>query len=444
MNTSPHHKPASASKWRALAPLHHRDYRLLLGAVGLSLFGTGMWTIVMVFQVLSIDNSPTALSMVAACLSGGLFAFALVGGVTADRFSKRTIIISVQATNLAAVAMVTLMAFSGGIQLWHMALASAMLGAGSAFFYPAYSAFLPTILPPDELLAANGLEGALRPTMGQGIGPAIGGMIVGAFLPMHGALVVAALYAIALSLVVFIRPDPRGPKELDRAAASQGIFADLGEGISFTVKTRWLLWTLIFACLMTLIIMGPIEVLIPFIARDNFGNGEQVFGFLLTAFGMGGAVGSLVVSSLRMPRRYLSVMVLGWGAGTIPLAFLGITTSFWVMAAALFIVGFSSGAGMVIWGTLLQQRVPINMIGRVASLDFFISIALMPLSIALVGPIAMVVPATVIFAVAGTTPVLIAVLAVLAGRMRRDEMKHPLNATTESQDPIELIRQEHE
>ena len=159
---------------------------------------------------------------------------------------------------------------------------------------------------------------------------------------------------------------------------------------------------------------------------------------------MGGAVGSLVVSSLRMPRRYLSVMVLGWGAGTIPLAFLGITTSFWVMAAALFIVGFSSGAGMVIWGTLLQQRVPINMIGRVASLDFFISIALMPLSIALVGPIAMVVPATVIFAVAGTTPVLIAVLAVLAGRMRRDEMKHPLNATTESQDPIELIRQEHE
>ena len=244
--------------------------------------------------------------------------------------------------------------------------------------------------------------------------------------------------------MVFIRPDPRGPNELDRTAASQGIFADLGEGISFTVKTRWLLWTLIFACLMTLIIMGPIEVLIPFIARDNFGNGEQVFGFLLTAFGMGGAVGSLVVSSLRMPRRYLSVMVLGWGAGTIPLAFLGITTSFWVMAAALFIVGFSSGAGMVIWGTLLQQRVPINMIGRVASLDFFISIALMPLSIALVGPIAMVVPATVIFAVAGTTPVLIAVLAVLAGRMRRDEMKHPLNATTESQDPIELIRQEHE
>ncbi|AIY00032.1 major facilitator transporter [Arthrobacter sp. PAMC 25486] len=444
MNTSPHQKPASVSKWRALAPLHHRDYRLLLGAVGLSLFGTGMWTIVMVFQVLSIDNSTTALSMVAACLSGGLFSFALVGGVTADRFSKRTIIITVQATNLAAVAMVTLLAFSGGIQLWHMALASAMLGAGSAFFYPAYSAFLPTILPTEELLAANGLEGALRPTMQQGIGPATGGMIVGAFLPMHGALIVAMLYALALSLVVCIRPDPRNPKKLDPVSGQHGIFADLREGISFTVKTRWLLWTLAFACLMTLIIMGPIEVLIPFIARDNFGNGEQVFGLLLTAFGVGGAVGSLVVSSLRMPRRYLSAMVLGWGVGTIPLAFLGITTSFWVMAAALFIVGFSSGAGMVIWGTLLQQRVPATMIGRVASLDFFITIALMPLSIALVGPIAMMVPTAVIFAVAGTTPVLIAVLAVLAGRMRRDEMKHPLDSTTESQDPIESVSQEHE
>lgn len=99
---------------------------------------------------------------------------------------------------------------------------------------------------------------------------------------------------------------------------------------------------------------------------------------------------------------------------------------------------------MVIWGTLLQQRVPATMIGRVASLDFFITIALMPLSIALVGPLAMVVPATVIFAVAGAAPILIAVLAVLAGRMRRDETEHPLDAATESQDPIESVSQEHD
>ncbi|GAA3160949.1 tetracycline efflux MFS transporter Tet(V) [Planomonospora alba] len=419
--------PARAVRWRALAPLRNRDYRLLIGATGLSMFGNGMWAVVMVFQVMAIDDRPTALSAVAACLSGGLLAFVLVGGVVADRVPKRSVIITVQAVNLLAVAAVSALAFADAIRLWHMAVAAALLGAGSAFFFPAYSAYLPAILRPDELLAANGLEGALRPTLQQALGPALGGMVVGALVPAAGAAATAALHAGALALLLFLRPEPRAEHAGEAGGERPGALADMREGFVFTLRTPWLLWTLLFACLMLLVVMGPIEVLLPFIARERFADGERMFGLLLTAFGAGGAVGSLVVSSWRLPRRYLTVMVIGWGAGNLPLVVIGHVTSFWVMAAGMFLIGFSNGAGMVIWGTLLQRRVPPAMLGRVSSLDFFVSIALMPLSIAVAGPLSTVVPTPVIFTAAGVVPPVLAVAAVLAGRMAADEIAHPLD-----------------
>lgn len=182
---------------RALAPLRTRDYRLLFAAVGIEVFGTGMWTIVMVFQVLALNDSPLALSAVATGLSLGLFAFSVFGGVVADRFSKRRIIIAVQGCTAAVMTVVAALSLTDTIALWHVAAASFAMGAGSAFFYPAYSAYLPQVLPPQQLLAANGLEGALRLSMGQGLGPALGGVAVGAFFPAVGAVIVASSYAIA-------------------------------------------------------------------------------------------------------------------------------------------------------------------------------------------------------------------------------------------------------
>ncbi|MCO1657596.1 MFS transporter [Pseudonocardia humida] len=424
---------SSASRWRALRPLRHRDYRLLIGAVALSICGSGMWTIVLTFQVLAVDDSPTALSAVAACLSAGLLAFAIVGGIAADRCPRRAVLIMVELANTVATAAVAVLGLSGAIQLWHLAVASAVLGAGSAFYYPAYTAFLPQILPPEELLAANGLEGALRPTMQAALGPAIAGVIVGALFPAAGAVVVAALSASALVLTVLVRP-VEVPRPSAADEARPGVLADLRAGVLFVLGTRWLLWTLLFAALTSLVIMGPIEVLLPFVTRARFDRGAEAFGLLLTAFGVGGALGSLAMSSLRLPRRYLSAMVLLWGAGTLPLALVGVTGSFPVMVAALFVVGATSGAGLVIWGTLLQRRVPPAMMGRVASLDFFVSISLMPLSMALAGPVASVVPIPVVFVVAAALPPVVAVLAVFAGAMPRDELAHPLDQPADDSD----------
>ena len=411
---------------RALRPLASRDYRLLFAAVGIEVFGTGMWTIVMVFQVLALDDSPLALSAVATGMSLGLFAFSVLGGVVADRLSKRRIIITVQGCTAAVMTVVAVLSLTETIELWHVGVASFAMGAGSAFFYPAYSAYLPQVLPPEQLLAANGLEGALRPSMGQGLGPALGGIVVGMFFPAIGAVIVAASYAIAFILTLFLsRRD-----ELTTVTSPEqrtSVWGDLRTGVNYVARTRWLLWTLIFGSSLALIIQGPIEVLLPFITRDRFEDAESTFGFLLAALGIGGAIGSLVVSSLKLPRRYLTFMIACWGGGTLPLAVIGVADNLILMLSALFIVGAATGAGVVIWGTLLQRLVPLDMIGRVASLDFFVSIAFMPVSIAIAGPLSLLLPIPVIFIIAGIAPPALALIAMLAGRMRESEMERPLD-----------------
>ncbi len=96
------------------------------------------------------------------------------------------------------------------------------------------------------------------------------------------------------------------------------LLRDLREGFAFMVRTPWLLWTLLFASMFVLVVLGPIEVLLPFIAQDRFADGARAYGFILAFFGVGSALGALTVSSRRMPRRYLTTMMAMWGLGLRP------------------------------------------------------------------------------------------------------------------------------
>jgi DHA3 family tetracycline resistance protein-like MFS transporter len=414
-----------AGGWRVLAPFKVREYRLLIGAVSLSIFAEGMWAVVMALQVIELDNDPASLSLVATCLGAGLVAFVLVGGLAADRISQRTIIIAVETVNVIAVSIIATLGLLGALHIWHMAVAAAALGIAAAFFFPAYSAILPRLLPADQLLAANGVEGVVRPVFQRAVGPAIAGIVVGATIPSVGAVVVAVLFAIGLLLLVATQPAMK-PYVHQPDQQRPQLLRDLREGFAFMLRTPWLLWTLLFASMFVLVVLGPIEVLLPFIAKQRFEDGAQTFGFILAFFGVGSALGALAVSSRRLPRRYLTVMMTMWSVGSLPLVIVGVTSSFPLMAAATFVIGFTDGAGMVIWGTLLQRRVPTKMLGRVSSLDFFVSLAFMPVSFAIVGPLSKVVSMQAIFLVAGVAPVLLAAVAMYAARMRRDELAHPL------------------
>ena len=161
--------------WHVLTPFRFREYRLLIAAVSLSIFAEGMWAVVMALQVIELSNDPAALSLVATCLGAGLVGFVLVGGLAADRLSQRGIIIVVEAVNTVAVTAVAVLGFVDALRIWHMAVAAAALGIAAAFFFPAYSAILPRILPPEQLLAANGIEGVVRPVFQRAVGPAEAG-----------------------------------------------------------------------------------------------------------------------------------------------------------------------------------------------------------------------------------------------------------------------------
>ncbi|WOH19049.1 MFS transporter [Paenarthrobacter sp. GOM3] len=420
---------------RALRPFAHREFRVLIAALSISIFGSGMWAVAMVYEVIHLGGGPLELSLVATAASVGLVGFVLAGGIAADRLPQRLLIIAVEGANLAVIATVTILAMLNVIQLWHLALGAFVLGVGQAFFFPAYSAMLPSILPADDLLAANGMEGTVRPILQQAAGPAVAGILVASLTPGHAIAGVAVCHFLAFGILNFLgRQDflhrqtkggPQPQQSRERPAPSS-FFRDLREGFVYTVRTPWLLWTLIWACLSVLFLIGPIEVLLPFVVRDQLGGDSRMFGALLAVMGVGSAVAALVTATLRLPRRYLTVMVVTWGLGSLPLAAIGLMDNFWALGIALLVFGATEGLGTVIWGTLLQRRVPRHLLGRISSLDFFVSLALMPVSMALAGPVAEVVPIWIIFLVAGLVCPIMAFVALFAAHMATDEIENPL------------------
>ncbi|GAA2028589.1 tetracycline efflux MFS transporter Tet(V) [Agromyces tropicus] len=418
---------------RALRPFISGQYRLLVVALAASLLSAGAWIVAAAWQVIELGGTPIDLSTVAVGASLGLVLAVLVGGVVADRVPQRRILLVVEATRSVVFGVAGLLAWTGVIEVWHLAVLSFVLGAADGFFYPAYSAWLPALLPEDRLLAANGVEGVLRPVAQNAAGPALASVLIAIQAPWLAFVVVAVLQVVAILGLGLMRTTPlRRELEADETHPLRRMALDLREGFVYLLRTRWLFATLAFAIVLVLVIMGPIEVLIPFAIRDQTGGGAGEFALVLAAFGLGGALGSLLVASMRLPRRYLTLMILAWGVGAVPLAVIGLTSSLWVMVVATFIVGFVFDAAQVVWGTLLQRRVPPAMLGRVSSLDFFVSLALMPLSMALAGPVGEWLGLAPAFLIAGLAPPVLAIVTLVWARLGQDELAHPLDGVLDA------------
>ncbi|RBY92098.1 MFS transporter [Blastococcus sp. TBT05-19] len=410
---------------RALAPLRHPAYRVLAAVLVLALLTQGLWAIAMVWQVVALGGDPGSLSLVAGLNAGGMLGTTLVGGALADRVPQRLLLLTVSLLQGCAVSVAAVLSLTGVLEVGHLAVVALVDGVALGLFYPAYSALVPALVPEGDLLAVNGLEGAVRPVLGQAAGPALAGLLVAAYSPGAALAVTAAVAFLAAGCALALPATPvRRKAAVD--GAEPGLLADVREGFRYMLATRWLLTTLLFAAAMTLVFMGPLEVLVPFAIADA-GGGPSQHAWVLAAFGIGGALGSLLVASLRLPRRYLTVMNLLWGVGCLPMVAFGLTTDLGILLAATAVVGGTLQAGMVIWGTLLQRRVPPALLGRVSSLDFFVSLSLMPLSMALAGPLSQLVGLTGAFLVAGLAPLLFAVVAIAAGRLPADELAHPLD-----------------
>lgn len=428
MKTATHNAPRTP---RALRPLTSRSYRFLAAALGAALFSAGAWTLAAAWYVVEIGGGPRDVALVSSLLFVGIVAAVLVGGAAADATRPRRILLFAMAAKTAAGVVVSLLAGTGTLQVWHLAVGAVVLGVSDGFFYPAYSALLPRLVLHEDLLAANGIEGVLRPAAMMAAGPAVAGLAFSVAAPAAAFGAVAVGGAGSLLALLGVRdpvPAPATPESVP-AGGGHGMHTGTGgiaAGLRFALGTRWLVVTLGFASLIVLLVQGPIEVLLPFVVEGPLGGGAAGFSLLLGAFGVGSAVGAIVTASVPLPRRYLTALLGIWGAGTLPLIVVALSRNVWLTAAALFVVGATYAAGAVLWGTLLQRRVPAHLLGRVSSLDFFVSLALLPVSIAIAGPAAEWLGLEAPFLIGALAPVVLAVVAVLVGRVGRDERAHPL------------------
>ncbi|MFW0794300.1 MFS transporter [Gordonia sp. CPCC 205515] len=417
----------------ALKPFALRQYRLLIVGLVLAMFADGVWTVGVVWQVIALGGGPGQVAMVTGAAGVGMVASTLAGGVLADRMSQRHIMISLELTKLAAFAAVGAASMLGALGQTGLVLASICGGITIGMYYPAYSALLPKVVEAAQLQAANGVEGFLRPVVMQAFGPMVAGGVISIAAP--GPAILLAGVASALSAVTYLRMTPIEVRREPHPSAVRSVVTDISEGFGYLWRTPWLWATLFFACILVLAIMGPIEVLVPFALRERVNGGAADHSLVLAAFGVGAAGSSLAFASIPMPRRYISVIFGVFGCSSLPLVIMGVAQHTWLFVVAGFLSGVLFDGPTVLWGTMLQRRVPPHLLGRVASLDFFVSVSLMPVSMAIAAPVSHWLGLTMTFVLAGLLPVPCALAFYLAARLWRDEIEHPL-ADSEGPDPV--------
>jgi DHA3 family tetracycline resistance protein-like MFS transporter len=406
---------------KLLRPLRERDFALLWTGMTVSLLGDGIFIVAETWQVYDIHNDPVALSVVGLAWTGGMTAFLLTGGIVSDRVERRRVLIAADIARALVVAVTGVLSLAGVLEIWHLVVLAVLYGAGEAFFGPAFGALIPEIVAPQELVEANSLDQLVRQSCERLLGPALGGVVVAAIGAGSAFLVDAATFAISAACIWSLRV--RSIPVRQAADASQGA---LREGLAFVRSQPWLWATLIAASLSLLFFLGPLEVLLPFVIRNDLDGGAGAYGAVLAAAGAGSVLMSLIVSQRGPPRRYLTFAYATWTFSTI--AFIGYAfgTALWQFMAFAVIFGALETAGMVVWGTLMSSRVPPDLRGRVHSLDWFVSIGLTPLSFALTGPVSKGIGVDATLVLAGVLPMIVCVVLYFAANLRRDEALHPL------------------
>ena len=216
------------------------------------------------------------------------------------------------------------------------------------------------------------------------VGPVLGGALV-AGVGAGPAFVLDGL-SFALSLLALSRIRRRPAPAA--GGAQRSVRTELAEGVRYVRGQAWLACTLALAALSLLLFWGPFEVLLPYVIRNDLGGGAGDFGAVLAAGGAGAVVATLWLGQRGQPRRRMAVCYLAWGLMLSSLVGYGLVTATW-QAAAVYAVAYGLNAiAVVIFSTKLQESVPRELLGRVSSLDWVTSYALIPLSFALTGPVA--------------------------------------------------------
>jgi MFS family permease len=411
-------RPGGIARVGLLLPLREREFRKLWVAMCVSLLGDGAFLVAVAWQVYDLSNTPTAMSVVGIAMTVPTILFLLLGGVASDRFERRRIMVAADLLRAAAGAALAALALSGALEVWHVAVLAAMYGTGAAFFAPAFDAVVPDIVPSERLAQANALDQLVRPLVFRMAGPALGGLLVAS----GGAGMVFALdsasflFSAAVLWRVRLKAGPA-------AEGARSVVRDLAEGWRFVRGRAWLWATFASAAVAYLCFMGPVEVLLPYLVKNDLEGSARDLGMVFAAGGIGSVTCALAMGQRDIPRRGITFIYACWTLATLAVAGYGLSSAMWQLMLAALAFNALETAGTIVWATLKQRHVPRTMLGRVSSLDWLISIGLLPLSFALTGPVAAAIGTRGTLVAAGVVGAVVTAAAFFVPGMRAVEAR---------------------
>jgi MFS family permease len=361
--------------WREdLAVLRHRDVRIFLSARFVSLLGSSIAPIALVFAVLDISDTASAVGIVLAARSIPNVVFLLIGGVISDRLPRNLVLIVANTVSGLSQALAAVLVFSGHAHVWQLAAIEAVNGIASAFVMPALTGILPSIVDRAELPQANAVSGFARSIALIG-GGAVAGVIVGFTSPGLGLAVDAVTFLLAAVLLTRLT--------LPRVArATTSVLHDLRVGWTEFVSRQWV-WVIVVSFLvLNMIFVACWITLGPVIADETFGRAG--WGVVSACFGAGLVAGGVMMIRLK-PRYPLRVGMFGTLLTATAFVCLVVAPYTVAVAAVAFLVGIGFEMFGIGWETALGQHVPLDKLSRVSSYDMLGSFLATPVGQLAVG-----------------------------------------------------------
>ncbi len=359
-----------------LALLRQPDFARLFAAYLITHSGSAMAPIALAFGVLERTGSTRDSAWVLAAPVAAQIVILLVGGALADRSSRHRILVRADCVSALSQATVAAAFLTGRAELPLLVALMLVNGAAFAFHQPASVGFIPQVVAPADIQAANALLGAAR-SSALVLGAALAGLLVGAVGPGPTLALDALSFAIAAALLAGIRAREQAP------TPQASLLTDLRIGWQEFTAHDWL-WTIVLQ--FSVLIMG-VEALFglvgPATARDALG-GARDWGFVMACFGAGTVAGGGLALRLPIERPMLVATVAIFFWAPLPILLTGPAPLPWLFGAA-FVMGVAAQLFGVLWYTTLHTRIPPDRLSRVSAYDHLGSIALAPVGVVVAG-----------------------------------------------------------
>jgi MFS family permease len=361
-----------------LGTLQEPQFRLLWLGRTASSIGDSLIPVALAFAVIRETGSATDLGFVMASFTLARVLLVVVGGVWADRLSRRLVMISADVVRTVSQGLVAYLLISGSAEIWHLAVAGAVGGGAQAFFGPASTALVPDTVRPERLQGANALVG-MTGSGAELVGPALSGVLVAAVGPGWVFAIDAVTFAISAAFLLAMRVD-EAPQ-----AEQQPFLREVAGGLREIAARRWLSVSLATFALGNMAIASYV-VLGPLIVERELG-GAQDWGLVVS----GGAAGGLAAGLVALRYRPSRPLLAGFALLLLhPIGPLTLIPPFPTLGLA---VGAAVSFGVVsifnvLWETTLQEQVPRHVLSRVSSLDWMVSLVFMPIGYVVTGPVA--------------------------------------------------------